>query len=302
TQVFGSWDLVLHHDLARGLRPLAGQDPKRLQSMVQAASARLGEPGAWPKDAETLLPAIDRLVERTLLEDDPGNRKSLGIILDYAQYLVPSGDLGSLTKGQGVNLVRFLGWAQNPYIKRLNIAFCLVADKLSEVNERLVQSPYVAAIEIPLPDGAERERFCLWFGSSQEFARMAEFTPSEVAELSNGLSLVNLQVLLAQGKRPERRVDGARFRQLKKTMIERQCHGLLEFVEPKHTLDLVVGQQAAKDRLRQDAELLAKGRLDTAPMGYLLCGPVGTGKTFLAECYAGSIGVPCVTLRNFRSK
>jgi SpoVK/Ycf46/Vps4 family AAA+-type ATPase len=34
----------------------------------------------------------------------------------------------------------------------------------------------------------------------------------------------------------------------------------------------------------------------------LLCGPVGTGKTFLAECYAGSIGVPCVKLRNFRSK
>src|SRR6185369_6508809 len=30
--------------------------------------------------------------------------------------------------------------------------------------------------------------------------------------------------------------------------------------------------------------------------------PVGTGKTFLAECYAGSIGIPCVVLRNFRSK
>lgn len=37
-------------------------------------------------------------------------------------------------------------------------------------------------------------------------------------------------------------------------------------------------------------------------MGYLICGPVGTGKTFLAECYAGSIGIPCVVLRNFRSK
>jgi SpoVK/Ycf46/Vps4 family AAA+-type ATPase len=37
-------------------------------------------------------------------------------------------------------------------------------------------------------------------------------------------------------------------------------------------------------------------------MGYLLCGAVGTGKTFLAECYAGSIGIPCVKLRNFRSK
>jgi SpoVK/Ycf46/Vps4 family AAA+-type ATPase len=37
-------------------------------------------------------------------------------------------------------------------------------------------------------------------------------------------------------------------------------------------------------------------------MGYLICGPVGTGKTFLAECYAGSIGIPCLVLRNFRSK
>src|SRR5581483_2237180 len=54
--------------------------------------------------------------------------------------------------------------------------------------------------------------------------------------------------------------------------------------------------------LRQDAALIARGQLEVAPMGYLLCGPVGTGKTFLAECYAGSIGVPCAKLRNFRSK
>ena len=37
-------------------------------------------------------------------------------------------------------------------------------------------------------------------------------------------------------------------------------------------------------------------------MGYLICGPVGTGKTYLAECFAGSVGVPCVKLTNFRSK
>jgi SpoVK/Ycf46/Vps4 family AAA+-type ATPase len=88
----------------------------------------------------------------------------------------------------------------------------------------------------------------------------------------------------------------------KKRMIEGQCQGLVEFVEPKHTLDLVVGHVAAKQRLREDAELLKKGRLDAVPMGYLFCGPVGTGKTFLAECYAGSVGVPCVKLLNFRSK
>lgn len=303
TQVFGAWDIVLHYDLARGLRPLAGNDPKRLQAMVQFLSSRLGEPGSWPRDPDTLLLLLDRFIERSLVEDDPSRRKSVGMLFDYAQYLVPAGDLGSLARGQSTNLVRLLGWAQNPYIKRVNMAFCLMADKLLEVNDRLVQSPHVAAIEIPLPDQPERERFCQATASRRdEAARETELGPAELAQLSNGLNLLSLNVVLAQGKRSGKPVDGQRFRQLKKTLIERQCRGLLEFIEPKHTLDLVVGQQAAKDRLRDDAALLARGQLETAPMGYLLCGPVGTGKTFLAECYAGSIGIPCVKLRNFRSK
>jgi SpoVK/Ycf46/Vps4 family AAA+-type ATPase len=38
------------------------------------------------------------------------------------------------------------------------------------------------------------------------------------------------------------------------------------------------------------------------PKGYLLCGPVGTGKTFLVQCLAGEAGVPVVKLKNFRDK
>jgi SpoVK/Ycf46/Vps4 family AAA+-type ATPase len=92
------------------------------------------------------------------------------------------------------------------------------------------------------------------------------------------------------------------FRSLKKRLLERQCRGLLEFIEPKWDLDTVVGHDAAKSRLREDAQLLKRGALDTLPMGYLLCGPVGTGKSFLAQCVSGEIGVPCVMLKNFRSK
>ncbi|MEX0585501.1 MAG: ATP-binding protein, partial [Pirellulales bacterium] len=117
---------------------------------------------------------------------------------------------------------------------------------------------------------------------------------------SAGLNLVNLRVVLAQGAK--RGIELKEFRKLKKSMIERQCQGLVEFIEPPHTLDLVVGQKVAKARLEQDAKWIAEGKLETAPMGYLFCGAVGTGKTFLAECYAGSIGIPCLKLRNFRSK
>jgi SpoVK/Ycf46/Vps4 family AAA+-type ATPase len=88
----------------------------------------------------------------------------------------------------------------------------------------------------------------------------------------------------------------------KKRLIEAQCPGLVEFIEPKFNLDMVAGHTSAKARFTQDAELIRDGRLDAVPMGYLLCGPVGVGKTFMAMCYAGSVGIPSVILKNFRSK
>src|SRR6266850_5398974 len=42
-------------------------------------------------------------------------------------------------------------------------------------------------------------------------------------------------------------------------------------------------------------------RLDVVPMGFLLCGPVGTGKSFIVRCFAAEIGIPVVELLNFRS-
>ena len=301
TQVFGKWDIVLSHDLSRGLRPRAGSDSGRLQKMVRHLTARWGELRNWPGEPDRVLLLLDRLVERCLI-DGPTDRMSIAVLFDYAQYLVPEGDLGSLARGHAARLVRFLSWAQNPHIKRVNMAFCLVADRLAEVSERLVQSPHVAVVEVPLPDRDERLRFSQTVAQKEDFSKLTEFSAEELADLSNGLSLVNLNVLLSQAAHSGRRVDSRRFREIKKGIIERECQGLVEFIEPGHTLEMVVGHTEAKRRLREDAQWIGRGQLDSAPMGYLICGPVGTGKTFLAECYAGSIGIPCAVFKNFRSK
>jgi AAA+ superfamily predicted ATPase len=299
TQVFGNWDVTLSYDLGRGLRPLAGDDAKRLQSMMQYVAGAIGAPNTWPRDPDKLLDLLEPLLQRNLLEENVQNRKRIALLFEYSQLLLPSGDLSSQARGQAARLVRFLGWAANPYIKRLNVAFCLITEKLSELSERLVNSPYVATIEIPLPSAAERREFiAATVGDSK--TKLGAMTADGLAQTSAGLSLVNLNVLLSQGG--PRGFDAAQFRKLKKGMIERQCQGLVEFIEPPHKLDLLVGQPQAKARLEQDAAWITQGKLETAPMGYLFCGPVGTGKTFFAECYAGSIGIPCLKLRNFRSK
>ena len=149
--MFGSWDVAFSYDLGRGLRLEAGQDARRRQEMVEYTSSLLGNLNTWPRDPDQVLGALENIAQRNLLEDKPDQRKRIAFLFEYAQYLVPSADLNMLARGEAARLVRLLSWAQNPYIKRVNMAFCLIASKLSELNERLVQSPHVATIEIPLP-------------------------------------------------------------------------------------------------------------------------------------------------------
>jgi SpoVK/Ycf46/Vps4 family AAA+-type ATPase len=97
-------------------------------------------------------------------------------------------------------------------------------------------------------------------------------------------------------------ITAAWLMRMKKEMIERECQGLLEFLESPFTLDQVSGLDAVKAWLREDTELLRRGIMNALPMGYLITGRIGTGKTFVVQCWAGELGVPCVVFKNFRDR
>ena len=87
----------------------------------------------------------------------------------------------------------------------------------------------------------------------------------------------------------------------KKDLIEAESGGMLEFVQSRFDLSMVAGHAPAKQKLHDAAGAIRAGNTEVVPMGYVICGPVGTGKTFLTTCFAGEIGIPAVTLKNFRS-
>jgi AAA+ superfamily predicted ATPase len=300
-QLFGRWSLVLHYDLGRGLRAFAGRDEQRLKEMVVLANKKVGDLSAMTKDPATAFAALDRLVRNTIMAPE-ADRLSIAVIVDQASYVFPSGEPGRLSLQSSSELVRMLNWAMSPHVKRLNMAFVLVDEKLADLSDRLAGNPHVAAIEVPLPSEQERQTFVEATADASSMSKFSDFGAPELAKLTAGISLIDLNVLVQSAQEGEKRLDAAVFRSLKKRLLERQCRGQLEFIEPKWNLDTVVGHEAAKARLREDAALLKRGALDTLPMGYLLCGPVGTGKSFLAQCVSGEIGIPCVVLKNFRSK
>lgn len=177
----------------------------------------------------------------------------------------------------------------------------LVTESAIELNQDLVQHPGVASIAIPLPDRDERAAFITAQLEESPLSSGSDVTAEALAGLTSGPKRIQLQSLLLHAARNRKPLTVKYLSARKKEMIEAEATGMLEFVEGKYNLTMVAGSAAAKQELQDAAALIKQGRTDSLPMGYVIAGPVGSGKTFLTTCFAGDVGIPTVILKNFRS-
>jgi len=91
-------------------------------------------------------------------------------------------------------------------------------------------------------------------------------------------------------------------RKRKRELIEKECAGLIEFVEPRHGLEVVGGNEHIKSELMAIAKAVRAGDRARSPMGLLAVGPMGAGKTFVIKAFLKEAGLTGVALKNFRSK
>jgi transitional endoplasmic reticulum ATPase len=135
----------------------------------------------------------------------------------------------------------------------------------------------------------------------------------KLAILTAGLSREEIKKLIAPGiPEPDEKVSNpsemARkeidrlIARRKREILERECFGLVEFIEPAHGFEVVGGMEEVKKDLLVIAESIREGRTNRVPMGILFTGPMGTGKTFVAEAFAKECGLTTIKLKNFRSK
>lgn len=159
----------------------------------------------------------------------------------------------------------------------------------------------------------EREEFIRGIlGASPDAAERAR----KLAQLTSGMNQEDIRKLIAPDADPaaaeaeagETAQERARkeadrlIARRKREILERECFGLVEFVEPSHGFDVVGGMDEVKKDLLLIAESIREGRTSRVPMGILFTGPMGTGKTFVAEAFAKECGLTTIKLKNFRSK
>ena len=310
--LFEPFDVVLFYNRGKGIRCAKGD--KVFQEFLtgfdrfnQTTYATV--PLSMPKDPRRALELLDRFLLYALHRLEAKGATTApapvrtAIVVEHAEFVAPQGEAIQLASEIGESVIRLLDWAADPAILGANIAVVLVSETLRDLHRLIVESPYVSKIAIGLPTRDEAHEYLQALARElPAFASLAKLSPDAMAERAVGLSRVNLRNLVTLAVQNGKPVDGDYLTRTKRELIEKECFGLLEFIESTRTLDDVSGHEEAKAWLRQDAELLRRGETEALPMGYLLAGRIGTGKTYLTMCWAGEIGIPCVVLKNFRDK
>ena len=316
-QWLGATGSVLFYDRSRGLtfpdaemeerfRKVTGfgrdGEASPLEAQRRRALAALGErdaPRGLPTHPAKVLALVEQAWQSGCLRDEGQQRAAL--VIEYAEAVVPAGDLAAMGDDDRTNLVTLLRWAADPSLARCGVLVLLVTHILADLHPRLrQQGSRVEAVEVPLPDAADRLVFVRHLMAENGLA--LAMAPEQLAHASAGLSRVQIQGLCRGARARGVPLTFEEVRRRKRDLLKQELADLIDLVEPEFGLEAIGGLEPVKAYLRQVIRAVREGDLKMVPRGITLVGPPGVGKTALAQALARECGFNFVRIVNPREK
>lgn len=258
-----------------------------------------------PRDPESAFPLLDKLLRIT---QDPIKVNKEGkplplttsIIIESADLIIPDTPTTLMTPTDRTTLATILRWGRDPEITKNGNQVFIVTPGLSDIHQKIrTASSGYEAIEIPLPNVDHRLQYITNFISNpdNQVTLTDDLTPATIANTTAGLSLMNIEDILLRAK-----ITGHLNRPMiwarKEQIIKTEFADVLEIIEPQLTFAHIGGLQRIKKYLhRAVITPMTQGNTTHVPMGILMTGPAGTGKTIMAEALAHEAGINAVRLR-----
>ena len=295
--LFANRDIIVYFDRSSGIN---FNDISMRQDYFEAMTH------AFPEVDSTVLFSSDPLtafhyLEKYFLLNLP-KKLRIVLIIDYAETLLPAAEMTEMTEEDRTCYVTLNRWAHDPIFTQGDVSIFLITENMTELNQKLSASPLTVKVSLPIPDTEVREKFLQFLERQDKLLLESRLSCSLVAQMTGGLNLMNLHQIASESFQEGEPISLDYLKRKKKEILENEAGGLLEFLEGSYNLDYVSGHEFVKRRLQSATKAIKQGRLDVLPMGYLIAGPVGTGKTFLVSAFAAELGIPIVRLQNLKSR
>jgi len=230
-------------------------------------------------------------------------KQNLIIILESADMMLPENPISRLSDADRKRVSMCQDWFSDPEFTSGQDSVILVGESRSMVHKRITQLPQMLAVEAPTPDVPTRRAFIDWFEEHSEEPIQSWGSKEELAELTAGLSLHALDQMLKGAKyRGEPLSQSSVVEKVEEFIKSQLGEDIVEFKKPSHYLTDVVGFTDLKEFLGD--ELIPRFRStgkDALP-GAAVCGPIGSGKTFIFEAVAAELDMVVLVLKNIRSQ
>lgn len=238
-----------------------------------------------------------QLIDR-VLKNDAFAPRQLALMIPFAETIFPANP--NLTPEEKANVITVSRWANDRSVAaRKPIIFLLTSNLKDLSNQLLSTSQGIEVVQIPKPEQQDRRHY-INFLIAHNPALKLDLTAEEFAHHTQGLSLNQIEdvVLRATAEGTTITTDSVLARKVE--ILEQEYGQVLEIIRPKYGLSSVGGLDYAVQELREIADIMKKGLTSAAPMGVILMGPPGTGKSYLAECFARECGLLCVRFKPLR--
>lgn len=276
-----NFSIVAFYDISRGLSFLnAGMEREfNIITRNEASNLMLSTPSK-------IFPYIGKVLEST----------KTALFINHVEKIIPAGDIGSMSLEERIALIWICEWSVNPRISSVGSAIFMLADNLADVSREVLKASYrTEPILVELPGEKERREYIEYLVKTKDIK--INITLDEFAKLSSGLNKKSIKDIALKAEAEGVPVSFDFIKEKKHSVLKKEYGDVLEFIYPEIGFDDIGGMERAKNYLLKNVvHPIKSGDLRRVPMGILLCGPSGTGKTLLVNALAKESGFNCVKI------
>jgi len=273
--------IVAFYDISRGLTFFDAGMEKEFN--IITANEAVNLMNAMPSK---LFPFIDKALKNT----------KMVLFIDHVEKMIPAGDIASMSLEERIALIWICEWSVNAKISSVGSAILMLSDNLADVSRELLKSSYrIEPVFVGLPDEAQRRDYIEYLLKDNDIK--TDINSDEFAKLSSGLSKKSIKDIKLKSEAEDDPISFDFIKEKKHSVLQKEYGDVLEFIYPELGFENIGGMEKAKDYLLKNVvKPIMKGDLRRVPMGILLCGPSGTGKTLLVNALAKASGFNCVKI------
>ncbi len=275
------FSIVAFYDISRGLTFFDPGMEKEFNLITSNEAENLMN--ALPS---RLFPHIDKALKST----------KMAIFIDHVEKIIPSGDIASMSLEERSALIWICEWSANIKISSVGSTILMMADNLVDVSREVLKSSFrVEPVLVGLPVEDERRSYIEYLLQDKNIK--TDIGIDEFAKLSSGLSKKSIKDIKLKAEAEQVPITFDFIKEKKHSVLQKEYGDVLDFIYPEIGFEDIGGMSKAKNYLLKNiVQPVKKGDLRRVPMGILLCGPSGTGKTLLVNALAKASGFNCVKI------